>query len=55
VAVIDGGNLADDRGRVSGLECLKMELGEPDKIGRHQAKKEAARCLRCYRMIMAAL
>jgi len=28
--------LADDKGRVAGMECLKMELGEPDESGRRR-------------------
>jgi len=28
--------LGDDNGRVKGLECLKMELGEPDESGRRR-------------------
>jgi len=28
--------MADDGGRVTGLACLKMELGEPDKSGRRR-------------------
>ncbi|MCJ7656517.1 MAG: FAD-dependent oxidoreductase, partial [Candidatus Atribacteria bacterium] len=28
--------LGDDKGNVSGMECLKMELGEPDDSGRRR-------------------
>ncbi len=28
--------LGDDKGQVSGIECIKMELGEPDKSGRRR-------------------
>jgi glutamate synthase (NADPH/NADH) small chain len=28
--------LGDDQGRVVGMECLKMELGEPDESGRRR-------------------
>jgi glutamate synthase (NADPH/NADH) small chain len=28
--------LADEQGRVSGMECLRMELGEPDESGRRR-------------------
>lgn len=28
--------LGDDKGRLSGMECLKMELGEPDESGRRR-------------------
>lgn len=28
--------LGDDRGRVKGLECVRMELGEPDESGRRR-------------------
>jgi len=28
--------LGDDRGRVTGVECLQMELGEPDESGRRR-------------------
>ena len=28
--------LGDDKGRVTGLECLQMELGEPDESGRRR-------------------
>ncbi len=28
--------LADDQGRVKGMECIKMELGEPDDSGRRR-------------------
>ena len=28
--------LGDDKGRVTGMECLKMELGEPDASGRRR-------------------
>lgn len=28
--------VGDDRGRVTGMECLKMELGEPDSSGRRR-------------------
>ena len=30
--------LADDKGRVRGLKCVKMELGEPDSSGRRAPK-----------------
>lgn len=30
--------LADDKGRVRGLKCVKMELGEPDSSGRRSPK-----------------
>ena len=28
--------LADDRGRVKGIQCIRMELGEPDESGRRR-------------------
>ena len=28
--------LGDDKGRITGMECLKMELGEPDQSGRRR-------------------
>ncbi len=28
--------LGDDKGRVTGMECIKMELGEPDESGRRR-------------------
>jgi glutamate synthase (NADPH) small chain len=28
--------LGDDRGRITGIDCLKMELGEPDESGRRR-------------------
>ncbi len=31
--------LADEKGRVRGLECVKMELGEPDSSGRKSVKE----------------
>lgn len=31
--------LGDEQGRVTGLECLKMELGEPDSSGRRSPKE----------------
>ena len=30
------GILGDDKGRVTGMECIRMELGEPDSSGRRR-------------------